>query len=235
MVESAVHVTSWLVPLLSINFALMGVRLAVRTAASGRLYGWPFALLVPVRFFWANFLNAAATFRAFRCWLAAKLRGERLAWVKTSHAYPTRGALLTHKKALSEVMELLELGPAGFFDEALTGCPEHMRPADFLVEEGLVTEDQLMEALCLQHSLPRAHLDEEEISVRIRRTIPLRLAEDWRIVPFRIADGALHVATAEIPTDEMLMELRRYTRLDIRFYLISTREYYELHSEVQSF
>ena len=234
VIESAVHVTSWLVPLLSVNFALMSVRLAVRTAASGRLYGWPFAMLVPVRFLWANFLNAAATFRAFRCWLGAKLRGERLAWVKTSHAYPSRGALLSHKKTLSEVLEIFELGPAPFFDEALAGRPEHMRPEDFLVNEGLITEDQMMEALCLQHSLPRAHLAGEEISPRVRRTIPLRQADNWRIVPFRIAEGALHIATAAVPTDEMLTELRLFTRLDIRFYLISAREYDELQNEVQN-
>jgi len=235
VVESAVHVTRWLVPLLSLNFALMELRLAVRTVASGRLYGWPFALLVPARFFWGNFMNAAATFRACHSWIEARVRGRSLAWAKTSHAYPTRGTLLAHKKTLPEVLELLNLGAAPFFVEALERCPAGMLPGDFLVDEGLITEEQMIEALCVQHSLPRAHLNWEEISPRVRRTIPLREASNWRIVPFRIGEGALHIAGTTVPTDEMLEELRLFTLLDIRFHLISTREFEELQREVRHF
>jgi len=235
VMESAVHVTPWLVALLSLNCVLMAARLGARTAASGRLYGWRFAALVPVRFFWGNFLNAAATFRACHSWMEAKIRGERLAWAKTSHAYPTRGSLLACKKTLPEVLELLDDGPAPFFEEALERCPADMPAGDFLVEEGLVEEEQMIEALCLQHSLPRAHLDWEAIPARVRRTIPLREANTWRIVPFEVMDGALHVASATIPSDEMLAELRLFTPLDIRFYLISNREFDASQSAVQRY
>ena len=235
VVESAVHVTSWLVPLLSLNFVFMTERLAVRAVASGRLYGWSFALFVPVRFFWGNFMNAAATFRACHSWTEAKVRGKRLTWAKTSHAYPTRGTLLAQKKTLPEVLEFLDLGSARFFEEALELCPEETQPGDFLVEEGLIGEEQMLDALCLQHSLPRAHLNWEEIPSRVRRTIPLREANHWRIVPFRIGEGVLHIAGATVPSDEMLAELRLFTRLEIRFYLISTREFEELQREVRHF
>jgi adsorption protein B len=220
---------------LVINSALLAVRLSVRTAVSGQLYGWPFALLVPVRFFWGNFMNAGATFRACHSWIEAKLQGKTLAWAKTSHAYPTRGTLLPHKKTLPEVLEFLELGPARFFEEALLRCPETISKGDFLVNEGLIGEEQLVGALCLQHSLSRVRLNCDEISVRVRRSIPLREANTWRIVPFRIGEGVLHIAGAAVPTDEMMKELRRFTRLEIRFYLISAREYEELQFEVRNF
>lgn len=235
VVESAVHVTPWLVPLLSLNCVLMTERLAVRTAVSGRLYGWTFALLVPVRFFWGNFMNAAATFRACDSWMEAKIRGQRLTWAKTSHAYPTRGTLLAHKKTLPEVLEFLDLGPARFFEQALERCPGDVEPGDFLVDEGLLAEERMLEALCLQHSLPRAHVNWEEIPQRVRRTIPQREANAWRVVPFQISEGALHVACATVPSDPMLAELRLFTLLEIRFYLISTREFEELQREVRHF
>jgi hypothetical protein len=38
-----------------------------------------------------------------------------------------------------------------------------------------------------------------------------------------------------VPTDEMMTELRRFTHLEIRYYLISSREYEELQFEVRSF
>ena len=233
VVDSVVHTSAWLVPVLSINFVFMALRLAVRTVASGQIYGWAFALLVPVRFFWGNFMNAGATLRACRSWMDARIQGKRLAWAKPSHAYPTRGTLLSHKKTLPEVLEFLELGPARFFEEALLRCPETTPPGDFLVAEGLIGGEQLMTALCLQHSLPRVQLDCEEIPPRVRRAIPLREANRWRVVPFRIGEGALHIASAAVPTDEMLVELRRFTRLEIRFYLISTCEYEELQFEVR--
>jgi bacteriophage N4 adsorption protein B len=235
VVESAIHRTPWLVPVLIVNSSLLAVRLAVRTAVSAQLYGWPFALLVPVRFFWGNFMNAGATFRACHSWMEAKIQGRTLAWAKTSHAYPTRGTLLPHKKTLPEVLEFLELGPASFFEEALLRCPETMPQGDFLVDEGLLSEEQLMGALCLQHSLPRARLSCDEIPLRVRRSIPLLEANTWRVVPFRIGEGVLHIAGTGVPTDEMMKELRRFTRLEVRFYLISAREYDELQFEVPSF
>lgn len=221
--------------MLSINSTLLATRLTVRTVVSGQLYGWSFALLVPVRFFWGNFINAGATYRACHSWVRAKVQGKQLAWTKTSHAYPTRGTLLPHKKTLSEVLEFLELGPAVFFEEALMRCPENMAPGDFLLDEGLLGEDQLMAALCLQHSLPRAEFNHDEIPLRVRRSIPLREASTWRVVPFRIGEGVLHIAGAAVPSDEMMTDLRRFTRLEIHFYLISTREYEELQLEVRHF
>jgi hypothetical protein len=235
VVESAVHTTGWLVPVLGINFVFMTLRLAVRTVASGQIYGWAFALLVPVRFFWGNFMNAGATFRACHSWMEARIQCKPLAWAKTSHAYPTRGTLLSQKKTLPEVLELLKFGPARFFEEALLRCPETTSPGDFLVDEGLIGEEQLMTALCLQHSLPRVRIDGEQIQPRVRRAIPLREANAWRVVPFRIGEGVLHVASASVPSDEMMAEMRRFTRLEIRFYLISKREYEELQFEVRHF
>lgn len=233
VIDTAFHATWWLVPVVSINFALMVVRLTVRTTVSAQIYGWPFGLLAPVRVFWANFINADATFRACHAWAKAKAQGRHLAWAKTSHAYPTRGKLLTQKKTLPEVLESLELGPARFFEEALARCPEAMPPGDFLVDEGLLDEDDLVAALCLQHSLPRANLDREAITTRVLRSLPLRESAAWRVVPFRIGEGALCIAGASVPTDEMMTELRRFTNLEIRYYLISSREYEDLQMEAR--
>ncbi len=233
VVDTAFHVTPWLATVVGVNFALLILRLAVRTVVSARLYGWLFALLVPMRFFWGNFVNAGASLRACHSWMKAKLQGQGLAWAKTSHAYPSRGTLLAHKKTLPEVLEFLEFGPAVFFESALCRCPETSSAGDFLVDQGLIGEDHLMTALCLQHSLPRAQLDSAEIPPRVRRSIPLGAANAWRVVPFRIAEGTLHVAGTAAPTDELMIGLRLFTRLEIRFYLISNREYEGLRFEAR--
>jgi hypothetical protein len=91
-----------------------------------------------------------------------------------------------------------------------------------------------MDALCLQQSLPRARLSPDEISPRTRRTIPQEAARSWRVVPFRVEDGTLHIASAAIPTDEMISSLRLFTQLEIRFHLISPREFEELQEDVHA-
>jgi adsorption protein B len=214
----------WLGAVLTVNMALLVVRLAVRQAASAQIYGPRFALLVPVRLLWGNVLNAAATLRALHTWGAAKWRGARLAWVKTSHDYPTLGSLQTHKRSLAEVLELLGAGPARAFEEALRGRPSGVAEGDFLLAQALVREPDLMAALCLQQSLPRATVSPSEIEWRILRLLPRATAAQWRAVAFRVDAGALCVATADVPTDAMLADLRRQTNLEVRLHLISPRE-----------
>jgi len=60
----------------------------VRMHASARVFGWRFALAVPVRILWGNLVNSAATAAALRQFLEATVRGRRLAWRKTEHVYP---------------------------------------------------------------------------------------------------------------------------------------------------
>ena len=234
VISSIVRTRPWLAYVLAFNFCLVAFRFPVRIATSARVYGWRFALWAPVRLLWANFINAAATFRALRLFAESKLRHRPLVWTKTSHAYPTRGSLLAHKRTLPEICEFLGFGPVQFYEQALERRPASAPVADFLLEEGLVTEEQLMDALCLQQSLPRAHLSVDKISPRTRRTIPQEAARSWRVVPFRVEDGTLHIASAAIPTDEMISNLRQFTQLEIRFHLISPREFEELQEDVHA-
>ena len=74
----------------------------VRMACCARIYGVVFSLGVPVRAVYANALNSAATFRALRDYAVARALGRPLKWLKTEHAYPTRGTLLAHKRRLGE-------------------------------------------------------------------------------------------------------------------------------------
>ena len=50
--------------------------------------GFGFALGVPLRVFWANWLNAAATVAALSEYVGARFKGAALAWHKTEHLYP---------------------------------------------------------------------------------------------------------------------------------------------------
>jgi adsorption protein B len=62
-------------------------QMGLRAHASARIYGWRFAMGVPVRMFWGSLLNSAATVAALCQFAAARLQGRALAWCKTEHIY----------------------------------------------------------------------------------------------------------------------------------------------------
>ena len=60
----------------------------VRARSGARIYGWRFAAAVPVRMFWGNLVNFAATATAL--WEFSKARDQRprTGMAKTDHVYP---------------------------------------------------------------------------------------------------------------------------------------------------
>ncbi len=86
------------------NLALQGIRTAVRMACAGRVYGWKLAIGVPVRAFYESIINGITTLRAIRIYVAARVEGRPLAWLKTEHSYPNRAALESSWKGLEEVL-----------------------------------------------------------------------------------------------------------------------------------
>jgi adsorption protein B len=67
-------------------FALQ--RLLVRMAIVGSVYGWAFALGVPLRMAVSCGINLVATTEAFRRFTVANLKRKRLRWLKTDHIFP---------------------------------------------------------------------------------------------------------------------------------------------------
>ena len=62
----------------------------------------------------------------------------------------------------------------------------------------------------------------------IARALPRRVVRDWRVLPFRIASGNMFLASPEIPTDDLTRVLRGFTRLSLRFHLVTPQNFEEL-------
>ena len=90
---------------------------------------------------------------------------------------------------------------------------------------GLLTEKQLYEALSLQQGVPRAFVQPAEVSRQVARALPKHLLRQWRLLPYRIAEGGLYVASADPPTEQMQSALRGYTALEIRLHLVTPEEF----------
>ena len=214
--------------LTSVTLAFQLLRIAIRMGCVARVYGLVFALGVPLRLPYANLLNAAATLQAVVRYGSAKIRGLPLRWIKTEHSYPSRSALLVHKRPLGEILTASGYLNTSTLHSALAACPSGMRLGDFLVASGELTETELYKALSLQQGLPFTHVEALEIPVRVARALPERVAREWRVLPFKIEDGTLLLASPDLPTPAMTAAVRPFTSLEIRFHLVTPSEYEQL-------
>jgi bacteriophage N4 adsorption protein B len=223
LVQQGVHPA-----LLETTFGIQIVQIIVRMGCVSWLYGKAFALGVPLRTLCGNWINTVATVKAVSAYARARIRHQPLVWLKTEHAYPSRNALVEHKRKLGEI-----LVGSSYIDEAqlafaLRTVPSGMRLGEYLVKRGVLAEEDLYEALSLQQSLPSGRLEPHLVKRNVARTLPLRIMREWKVVPVRISAGSLFLASPEIPTDELSNALRGFTRLEPHFQLVTPGNFLEL-------
>ena len=214
--------------LFSATFVLSGFQLGVRALCSRRIYGWRFAMGVPVRALLGNWLNCAATARALALYCDAKMHGRPLVWAKTEHDYPNAGGLETEIRPLGQILVGSQFAMQADVDEALAAQSQGERIGEYLVRRGKLTEVELYMALSLQQNLPLGKPEASEISERATHAVPAEVSRRWRVLPFRMAAGQLFVAGPELPSYAMTEDLRRFAKMDVRFHLVTPTDFEEL-------
>ena len=209
----------------AVTLALQLVRTSIRMACAGRVYGLVFALGAPLRAVYGNLLNSAATFHALGVFAAAQLLRRPLRWLKTEHAYPSRAALLEHKRRLGEILVASGFLTREELTDALDTMPDEVRLGEHLVSAGYLTEDEVYEGLSFQHGLPRVRIEAATLNLEVARALPEHAAKEWKVLPFQVAERSLFVAGPEIPGEEMSQALRSFTALELRFHLVTPAEY----------
>ena len=218
------------ISLTTATLLLQCVRLAIRMECVRRIYGGRFALLVPLRSLHENVINGVATARALVTYALARLRRSPLVWLKTEHAYPNREAFTAPARELAQIL----VGSGYIAESAMESMRASLPPgaelSDRLLGYGLIDEERLCEAIGLQEGLPSVYLKPPDVNVKIARSLPANIAADFEVVPFRVEAGRLLLAGPKPPRLNFRRELRRFTRLDIEFYLVTWRNFEELKS-----
>jgi adsorption protein B len=211
-----------------LGMALQGAHTLFRMLFAGRIYGVLHAITVPLRVPYANILNGCATALAIFGFARAKLRGTEVRWVKTEHAYPNRAALLVDRARLGDVLVGNQWLTKEQLGAALATKPPGRRLGEHLMALGLLTEEELYQALSLQNNLPFGKSAMDPITLAITRSLPAAISKKWRVLPFRIAGGELHVAGPDLPSEEMESAIRRFSSFELRFHLVTPTDYDEL-------
>lgn len=222
----------WTMNAASLGLALQLWRGISRIWFTSRYYGWPYASLALVRVFWANGINAWATMSAIRRFAWAEWKHLPLVWLKTEHAYPTRAALMGHKRRLGEILVSAGALTDAQLERALASKPLNVKTGEWLCRSGLITIDELYEALGLQQGVPVARLESHEVDRRVVRGFPREDIRRWKVLPLRVEQGRMLLGGVDIPTDELWARMRQLTRLEVRYCLITPDNFEALAAEM---
>jgi adsorption protein B len=81
-------------------------------------------------------------------------------------------------------------------------------------------------------ALPLAAIDAGQVRCGAARALPLQFSKRWRVLPFKVAEGSLFLATPVPPSEDLRESLKRFTRLEVRYQLVSKENYMSLAREV---
>ncbi len=225
--------TGALLSVTSIGFVLQILRMGWRIYFCARVYGIPYALLVPVRIPWSNLINTLATLSALQRFALARWRKQPLVWLKTEHAYPNRQALNAYRRRLGEVLSDLQFLDAERLEAALTRRPDGQRIGEFLIAEALITWQQLYEALSLLTGYAFTEVDASELVPELARCLPRSLMQEASLQPVRCSGDSLLIAAAEIPDDALLEQVRRFTGRAPLFVLVTPANLLQLRTAAE--
>ncbi len=95
------------------------------------------------------------------------------------------------------VVELGYVTPDRLAQAERTATHDGMRFGEHMVLLGLLHKDELTHALAVQHDIPLVDVDDETVSPEALQCIPADLAQRYRVLPLRMADGQIEVAMAD--------------------------------------
>ena len=226
--ESGFAVPHWVSMLCTGTLAVAATNLGIRVATSTRVYGARFAALVPLRVLWGNLVNFAATLAAVRLYVEARLRRQHPAWRKTEHVYPAHSPHEQCRPRIGEVLVRMHAVSLEAVEKAAAELPDGFRLGEYLMFLQQLSEDNLYCALSLQAGIPMGVPAADEVSRLATRALPAQTARRWKVLPYRINLGQLHLITTEQPCEEMTRDLQTFSHLELRFRLVRPAEFQRL-------
>jgi bacteriophage N4 adsorption protein B len=165
-----------------INAFFLAIRAAHRVYFTSILYGWEHGLMALPRMVVGNFVNCMAVARAWKMYLGYLFKGNRLAWDKTAHEFPTSTQLARRRQRLGELLQSWNAVEPGTLERALEKQSSAGMPLGrVLVSNGWLDEETLAEAIAYQADLPRAHLSADLVR-KHAADMPLELSIRHRAV-----------------------------------------------------
>ena len=210
-----------------VNVVLLVNRLVHRHVWTCRIYGWSQLPLILPRYLVANVVNYLAVTRATLRYFKHLRTGERIGWDKTAHSFPAEALLAVYRRKLGDILIERRLVTKEQLDRGLAAQAATGRPLGAaIVDIGELDEDALIEVLCDQLHLLRAHaLDPYGTSLGLLRRLPEHCAKALSVFPLEEKDdGRIVLACAVMPDRRGILELEAALGVPVEFRLARRAE-----------
>ncbi|MBU3593673.1 phage adsorption protein NrfB [Polynucleobacter sp. 71A-WALBACH] len=210
--------SEWLMGLMWINFFLMGNRMIQRIFFVSSYYGLAQGLLSIPRLFWGNYINFMANWKAMSQVIA---HGDphRIAWDKTTHDFPTIGLENKERKRLGQILIDQGVVTKDQLESVLTHHVHGIRIGSALVHQGILSSVELADALAIQAGVPMEAIDPYAIPAEMIEAISPSIALHYAILPIR-REGATLIVASESALDPIsLAAISRKLKCGIRYFI----------------
>ena len=211
---------AWLSAMLLANLCMMGNRMLQRVIFVSGYYGITQGLLSVPRLFWGNFINFMANWRAIRQ-IVRQGDPRRVAWDKTTHDFPIVDQENRARRLLGRL--LVERGSVSNdqLESVLRASNPGLRLGGRLVHQGLLGTDVLAEAIAEQGGVKAESVNPWTIPEAIVAIVSSDVALHYAILPLRLEDQTLVVASESVIDPVALAALARKVRRPVRFVIAS--------------
>lgn len=208
---------TWLGRLVVIATVLMVHRWVQRVVAVRRVAGWGQALLAVPRVVWGNLINFTAVWGASRQFVGWQRTGGRVAWAKTSHAFPSEAHLVEFRRKLGDLLlenRLLSLANLQHAMEVQKQSGERL--GDVLTRLGYIEEDDLTPVLAGQLRVESIRVDARAIPPDVLKLIPESAAREHLMLPVAMDAGRVVVVAADPGSAAVATWLEQHLGLPFR-------------------
>jgi adsorption protein B len=188
----------WVWDVILFDTFLMLHRLLERAVAVHRVAGWKQAFLSIPRSVVGNTINFCATIVAVKEFWNAQRTGQRVAWRKTAHAFPSAQQLREHRRRLGDLLLENRLVTVAQLRESL--ALQHNsgeKLGQVLTRSGYISEEDLLAVLGRQLRISVCSIDSGTIEQTWLQKLPQQVAEKSLALPVRFSNGVLEVACAD--------------------------------------
>ena len=208
----------WKIILVTTFFLIL--RLLARMYCVLRYYNLKRALLSLPNFVWANFVNFFATNRAIVMFARYLITGKWIKWDHTLHVPPTEEELASFRRRIGEM--LVEKRIISF--QQLEGAMREQKRTggllgEILMRQGLVRENELIQALGTQLRISAREIDPYETPLELLRRLPRDLAVRYSVFPVELKNNKLVVAAYTVPGREELSTIETATGVQVEICL----------------
>ncbi|MDU7669361.1 MAG: phage adsorption protein NrfB [Escherichia coli] len=176
-------------------------------------------LLSVLRLFWGNLINFMANWRALKQVLQ---HGDprRVAWDKTTHDFPSVTGDTRSLRPLGQILLENQVITEEQLDTALRNRVEGLRLGGSMLMQGLISAEQLAQALAEQNGVAWESIDAWQIPSSLIAEMPASVALHYAVLPLRLENDELIVGSEDGIDPVSLAALTRKVGRKVRYVIV---------------